>query len=104
MKRRTVTFTPQARSDLLSIGDWIAERAGSEIALNYVARLEAYCEGFEFSGERGQRRDDLSLGLRVVGFERRGRANRTPLPRSRASTPSSTPSRGSRRSWCARWR
>ena len=31
----------------------------------------AYCNGFEFAGERGQRRDDLRPGLRVVGFERR---------------------------------
>ena len=44
MNRRAVTFTPQARSDLLSIGDWIAERAGHEVALGYTARLEA---GFE---------------------------------------------------------
>lgn len=71
MNRRAVTFTPQARSDLLSIGDWIAERAGSEVALGYTARLEAYCNGFEFASERGQRRDDLRPGLRVVGFERR---------------------------------
>ena len=71
MKRRAVTFTPLARNDLLGIGDWIAERAGVDVAFNYVARLEAYCQGFEFSGERGRRRDDLSPGLRVVGFERR---------------------------------
>ena len=71
MNRRTVTFTPQAHNDLLSIGDWIAERAGTEVALGYTARLEAYCNGFEFAGERGQRRDDLRPGLRVVGFERR---------------------------------
>ena len=71
MNRRAVTFTPQARNDVLSIGDWIAERAGIEVALAYTARLEAYCNGFEFAGERGQRRDDLRPGLRVVGFERR---------------------------------
>jgi toxin ParE1/3/4 len=71
LNRRAVTFTPQARNDLLSIGDWIAERAGIEVALGYTARLEAYCNGFEFAGERGQRRDDLRPGLRVVGFERR---------------------------------
>jgi plasmid stabilization system protein ParE len=71
LKHRIVTFTPQARSDLLDIGDWIAERAGDEAAFNYIARLEAYCQGFEFAGERGQRRNDLGLGLRVVGFERR---------------------------------
>jgi toxin ParE1/3/4 len=71
LKRRIVTFTPQARNDLFNIGDWIAERAGSEVAFTYIARLEAYCQGFEFAGERGQRRDDLGPGLRVVGFERR---------------------------------
>ncbi len=71
MRRRTVTFTPQARSDLFSIGDWIAERAGVDVALSYVERLEAYCNGFEFAGVRGRRRDDLRPGLRVVGFERR---------------------------------
>ena len=71
MKRRAVTFTPQARNDLLSIGDWIAERAGVDVALSYTARLEAYCGGFEFAGERGRQRDDLRPGLRVVGFERR---------------------------------
>jgi plasmid stabilization system protein ParE len=46
LKRRTVTFTPQARSDLLRIGDWIAERAGVDVAPGYTARLEAYCAGF----------------------------------------------------------
>jgi toxin ParE1/3/4 len=71
LKRRAVTFTPQARNDLFSIGDWIAERAGVEVALSYTTRLEAYCNGFEFAGERGRRRDDLRPGMRVVGFERR---------------------------------
>jgi hypothetical protein len=42
LNRRAVTFTPQARNDLLSIGDWIAERASVEVALVYRARLEAY--------------------------------------------------------------
>jgi plasmid stabilization system protein ParE len=40
------------------------------VALNYAERLEAYCVGFEIAGERGQRRDDIRPGLRVVGFER----------------------------------
>ena len=71
MKRRSVTFTPQARRELLAIGDWIAERAGVEVALGYIERLEACCAGLEFSAERGQRRDELRPGLRVIGFERR---------------------------------
>ena len=53
------------------MGDWIAERTGVDVALNYIERLEDYCTGFEFAGERGQRRDDIRTGLRVVGFERR---------------------------------
>lgn len=71
MIRRTVTFTPQARNDLHNIGDWIAERAGADVAQSYIERLEDYCFGFELAGERGQRRDDLRPGLRVIGFERR---------------------------------
>jgi len=71
LKRRSVTFTPQARRELLAIGDWIAERAGTDVALGYIERLEAYCSGLEFAAERGQRRDDLRPGLRVIGFERR---------------------------------
>jgi toxin ParE1/3/4 len=61
LKRRTVTFTPEARNDLLHLGDWIAERAGVDVALNYIERLEAYCAGFETAGERGQQRDDIRL-------------------------------------------
>lgn len=71
MRRRTVAFAPEARSDLLRLGDWIAERAGVDVALSYIERLELYCASFETAGERGQRRDDIRTGLRVVGFERR---------------------------------
>lgn len=71
MKRRTVVFAPEARDDLVKLGDWIAERADVETALNYVERVMTYCAGFGTSGERGRRRDDLRPGLRVVGFERR---------------------------------
>lgn len=71
MKRRQVVFSPEARRDLLQLYDWIHERAGGEIALSYVERLEAYCLGFEISSHRGQRRDYIRPGLRTVGFERR---------------------------------
>ena len=71
MKRRAVFFSREARRDLAAIGDWITERAGVDVALGYIERLEAYCNGFEFAAERGRRRDDLRPGLRIVGFERR---------------------------------
>lgn len=50
---------------------WVAERAGSAIALDYVERPEGYCRGFDFGSERGHRRDDIRPGLHIVGFERR---------------------------------
>jgi toxin ParE1/3/4 len=71
LKRRTVVFAPEARRDLLDLGDWIAEHAGAETALKYIGRLEAFCMGFEFASERGYRRDDIRPGLRVTGFGRR---------------------------------
>lgn len=71
MKRRRVVFSPRAKSDLLSIFDWIAPRAGSDVAEAYVTRLTAYCESFDLAGERGMPRDDIRAGLRIVGFERR---------------------------------
>lgn len=71
MRRRTVAFAPEARRDLVRLGDWIVERAGVSVALNYLERLEAYCASFETAGERGHRRDDIRAGLRIVGFERR---------------------------------
>ena len=41
------------------------------IAFVYVQRLRAFCERLEYAAERGNRRDDLRAGLRIVGFERR---------------------------------
>lgn len=71
MKRRRVVFTPEARNDLFEIYDWIAEKASPQIAITYIDRIEAYCLRFELASERGHRRDDISPGLRIVGFERR---------------------------------
>jgi toxin ParE1/3/4 len=71
VKRRKLRFTRRARQDLTQLLDWIAERAGADIALAYTERVEAFCEGLTVSSERGHRRDDLRPGLRVVGFERR---------------------------------
>jgi toxin ParE1/3/4 len=71
LKRRIVVFAPEARHDLLELGDWIAERAGAGTALNYITRLEAYCLGLEVSPLRGRIRDDIRSGLRIIGFERR---------------------------------
>ena len=71
MKGREVVFTPEAQRDLQQLHDWIAERAGDEVALGYIQRLESYCLGLTIASQRGRRRNDLHPGLRIVGFERR---------------------------------
>lgn len=71
MKTRAVEFHEDANSDLLDLYDWIADAASHEVALGYLERIEAYCLGFEFASERGQLREDVRPGLRVVGFEER---------------------------------
>ena len=71
MKKRAVLFSPEARDDLLAIYDWIASHGGPQVAMKYIDRLEVYCLNIELASERGQRRDEIREGLRIVGFERR---------------------------------
>ena len=66
-----VVFSPEAENDLLQLYLYIAEQSGDGRALAYIERLERYCRGFSEFPERGESRDDLFPGLRVVGFERR---------------------------------
>lgn len=68
---RPVLFAPEAREDLRRLYLHIAEASGEDRALAYLGRIEAFCLGFADFPERGTRRDDLSPGLRVVGFRRR---------------------------------
>jgi toxin ParE1/3/4 len=68
---RRVVFSPEAAADLINLYEYVAARSGPLRAMGYIDRIEVYCAGFEFSAERGTRRDDLRPGLRIVGFERR---------------------------------
>jgi toxin ParE1/3/4 len=67
----TVIFSESAKADLFAIYDYIADRAGTAIALSFAERIETYCLDFATAPERGMRRDDLRPGLRTVGFRRR---------------------------------
>ena len=71
MRRRQVTLTPEALDDLDELIEWMGQRVGAEAALAYATRLEDYCAGLAFASERGQRRDDLRPGVRMIGFGRR---------------------------------
>jgi len=51
-----VVFSASAKADLFAIYDYIAERAGSEIALRFIEAIETYCLGFANTPERGTKR------------------------------------------------
>ena len=46
-------------------------QAGPAVAGDYIDRIEEACLSLETSPMRGTRRDDISQGLRIIGFERR---------------------------------
>jgi toxin ParE1/3/4 len=69
--RRKLAFRPAARADLADIHAWVSDRAGREIAVQYIERIRGTCRSLcEFSS-RGSPRDDLAAGLRTIAFERR---------------------------------
>ena len=67
----TVFISANAEADLIAIFDYIAARAGTDVAARFTDRVEAYVLGFADTPERGTKRDDLRPGLRTVGFRRR---------------------------------
>jgi toxin ParE1/3/4 len=66
-----VILSEAAIADMSAMGRWIAERAGSEVAEAYVARVEFACYRLADFPNRGTPRFDVSKGLRSVTFERR---------------------------------
>jgi toxin ParE1/3/4 len=72
MTTRKVVLRPAAEDDLIDLYHAIAERSGyPEWAIGYIRRIRAYCDTLAAFPERGQQRDDLRQGVRVIGFERR---------------------------------
>jgi toxin ParE1/3/4 len=69
--RRTVTFRPAAEEDINELYGYIAARSNDEVAYRYIQRIENACLDLAEFPERGNRRDDLYAGIRIVGFERR---------------------------------
>ncbi len=71
MRHRNVVFSEEARLNLIDLYNWLLENTEPETALSYIERLEEYCLDFDIASERGECRDDIRPGLRVVGFEKR---------------------------------
>jgi toxin ParE1/3/4 len=67
-----VIFTPLAERQLDKLHREITLRSGFESRADaYIERIVDYCLGLDLFPQRGAARDDLLLGLRVLGFERR---------------------------------
>lgn len=66
-----VIFTPRSEHQLRNLLDYITEQSGPRRAEAYVDRIVDYCLGLDTFPQRGRRRDDIRLGLRILGFERR---------------------------------
>lgn len=66
-----VELSHAAQQDINELLEYLVPRAGATIARNYVGRLNTFLQGFETFPERGMRRDDVSPGLRLVGFRRK---------------------------------
>lgn len=71
MRTCKVVYSDQAQTDLLEMELWLEARAGKVRARSYVDRLIDKCEKLEFASKRGTQRNDISPGLRTIGFERR---------------------------------
>ena len=66
-----VRFREAAQTDLINLYTYIAKKSGRTRAGAYIDRIEAACKHLAHFPERGNRRDDIRPGLRVIGFERR---------------------------------
>jgi toxin ParE1/3/4 len=71
MQKYEVSFRPLAETDLRNIYQHIAEQSGVSIAGAYLNRIEAACMQLQTFPHRGTQRDDIRIGLRTLGFERR---------------------------------
>jgi toxin ParE1/3/4 len=67
----SIVFRPLAEADLIALHDYIAQRSGFAVAQGYIDRIEAACMSLATFPKRGQSRDDIRPGLRIVGFEKR---------------------------------
>ncbi|SCX92845.1 type II toxin-antitoxin system RelE/ParE family toxin [Rhizobium sp. NFACC06-2] len=72
MKRYTVILHKQAEAELLKLyGDLASyERAGPEVAWNYVNGIRAYLNELSTFPKRGTVREGRIPGLRIIGYRR----------------------------------
>ncbi len=66
-----VVFAPEANKQLIALYDYIAEAASAAIAESYTDGVVDYCESLAQFPHRGNQRDDLVPGLRIIHYKKR---------------------------------
>ena len=66
-----IVFRPAAEDDLNALFEYLAHETTPRAAGEYTRRVHAACMALEMFPNRGAPRDDLGLGVRLLGFERR---------------------------------
>jgi toxin ParE1/3/4 len=67
-----VVLRPAAEQDLEDLYSYSRDARGDPaVAIAYLRRIRAFCEGLGTLPLRGTQRNDIRPGLRIVGFERR---------------------------------
>ena len=67
----TVRFGEAAEEDIAELLEYLVPHAGEHVARGYLERLIGCCAKFETFPARGTAREDISPGLRIVGYHRK---------------------------------
>jgi plasmid stabilization system protein ParE len=66
-----VVITPEALDQIASLYKYIAVAASPAIALDYIEAIVGYCESLSLFPLRGNKRDDVRKGLRIINYKKR---------------------------------
>jgi toxin ParE1/3/4 len=71
MRRFPVEYRPEAVADLDGIFEYVLDKSGDVVtAIRFTDRIYNRCEKVGNAPSGGVKRDDLSIGIRLVPFER----------------------------------
>jgi toxin ParE1/3/4 len=71
LKTYKVNFSPEAEEQLAALYRYLATEASPNIAERYTDAIVTYCEGLTTFPLRGNCRDDIRPGLRIINYRRR---------------------------------
>ena len=71
MSNYFVNFSPESREQLVGLYHYLAAKADTVTAFNYVNAVVHHCEKLKTFPLRGVARDDIREGLRITHFEGR---------------------------------